>query len=237
MYHYSKKTFYICLITFKNKHIMKKVLLTAAAVLSLTFVNAQSNQKGTKHVNIMGGFLSGSSTFQADAAGSKEVKFSAAGAQFGANFQYGLAESFSAGIGLEIGTAVLTPKDVDYTNGNYDFFETDLTSTISALKVNLSGRYYILNKDKVNIYAGPSVGYTSGKSVLDIFEPETKYTGLNYGVNAGANFYFSDVVGIIVNLGYEGNNLKTKTIEDGKEYTGKATLSGIKAMVGLALKF
>ena len=208
---------------------MKKVLLTAAAVLSLTFVNAQSNQKGTKHVNIMGGFLSGSSTSQDDAAGSKESKYSAAGAQFGANFQYGLAESFSAGIGLEIGTAVLTDKEVDIYN--YEI------PTISALKVNVSGRYYILNKDKVNIYAGPSVGYTSGKTVLDILKPETKYTGLNYGVNAGANFYFSDVVGIIVNLGYEGNNLKTKQIEDGKEYTGKATISGIKAMVGLALKF
>jgi len=54
--YYSKKTFYICLITFKNKPIMKKVLLTAAAVLSLTFVNAQDlkSKKGESYLPVAG---------------------------------------------------------------------------------------------------------------------------------------------------------------------------------------
>jgi hypothetical protein len=54
--YYLKKTFYICLITFKNKQIMKKVLLTAAAVLSLTFVNAQDlkSKKGEAYLPVAG---------------------------------------------------------------------------------------------------------------------------------------------------------------------------------------
>jgi hypothetical protein len=56
LYAYSKKTIYICDITFKNKQIMKKVLLTAAAVLSLTFVNAQDlkSKKGEAYLPVAG---------------------------------------------------------------------------------------------------------------------------------------------------------------------------------------
>lgn len=217
---------------------MKKVLLSAVAVLAFTFGNAQSNQKGTMHVNVIGGFLSGSATSQGDEAGSTEDKYTATGAQFGANFQYGLAESFSAGIGIEVGTSVFAPKSIDYAN--YDGFTTDLT--MSTFKVNLSGRYYFVNKDNFNVYAGPSVGFTSGKDKtaygFDYGTAEkTKFSGLNYGVNAGGNYYFTDVVGVIVNLGYEGNSLKSKQTVEGTEYTGKTSIGGIKVMAGLALKF
>jgi outer membrane protein W len=214
---------------------MKKVLLSAVAVLAFTFGNAQSNQKGTMHVNVMGGFLSGTSTQKWDVEGSTKDKYTATGAQFGANFQYGLAESFSAGIGLEVGTAVLTPKNID----SYDAGYTD--PSVSTFKVNLSGRYYFVNKDNFNVYAGPSVGFTSAKDKDLLFAYEgaqkTKYSGLNYGINAGGNYYFTDVVGVILNLGYEGNSLKSKVSEGGEDFTGKTSLGGIKVMAGLALKF
>ncbi|WP_329804469.1 outer membrane beta-barrel protein [Flavobacterium facile] len=185
---------------------MKKVLLSAVAVLAFTFGNAQSNQKGTMHVNVMGGFLSGTSTQKWDEAGSTKDKSTASGAQFGANFQYGLAESFSAGIGLEVGTALLTPKNTE----DYDFGYTN--PSISTFKVNVSGRYYILNDEKFNVFAGPSVGFTTGKDKIVAYagDSKTKYSGLNYGINAGGNYYFTDVVGVIVNLGYEGNSLKSE---------------------------
>lgn len=182
----------------------------------------------------MGGFLSGSGTSQDDEAGSTETKFSATGAQFGANFQYGLAESFSAGIGLEVGTSVLTPKNLD----SYDTYGyTD--PSISTFKVIASGRYYFLNEEKFNVYAGPSVGFTTGKDKVVAYagDSKTKYSGLNYGLNAGGSYFFTDIVGVTANVGYEGNSLKSKQTIEGEEFTGKATLSGIKAMVGLALKF
>jgi hypothetical protein len=221
---------------------MKKVLLTAIAVFGFTVANAQSNKQGTMHVNVLGGFLSGTATQQDDAAGSLKYKSTATGAQFGANFQYGIAESFSAGIGLELGTAVLTPKD-------YNNYGTN--PSISTFKVNLSGRYYFLNEDKFNVFAGPSVGYTTAKDKtailgVTISDDKTKYSGLNYGINAGGNYYFSDVVGVILNVGYEGSSLtstETDTYTDNNgatvtaTYKGKATLGGIKVMAGLALKF
>ncbi|RAR75751.1 outer membrane protein [Flavobacterium aciduliphilum] len=212
---------------------MKKIILTALAVCAFGFTNAQSHQKGDMQVNIMGGLLMGSATSQGDAAGSPKEKFSATGAQFGANFQYGLAESFSAGIGLEVGTAILSPKDNTYNSTSTD---------ISTFKFNVSGRYYFLNKEKFNIYAGPSIGYTSGKdtssAVLGSISSTTKYSGLNFGVNAGCNYFFNDHVGIIVNLGYEGNGLKSTTSEAGyPDETGKSAVSGVKVMGGLALKF
>jgi hypothetical protein len=49
---------------------MKKVLLTAVAVLGFAFANAQSHSKGAMQVNVMGGFLTGSGTSQDDMAGS-----------------------------------------------------------------------------------------------------------------------------------------------------------------------
>lgn len=213
---------------------MKKVVFAAIAVFGLAFANAQSHQKGTMQVNVMGGFLTGSGTDKSDTAGVDDAKFTVTGGQFGANFQYGIAESFSIGIGLEGGTIVATPKD---NNG----FTTDEPS-LNTFKVNLSGRYYFVNKEKFNVYGGPSVGYTTAKDDTVYFgfsDQETKYSGLNYGINAGGNYFFTDIVGVIVNLGYEGNSLKSTTsYSDGTpEDTGKTMIGGFKAMAGLALKF
>lgn len=213
---------------------MKKVILTAVAVLGFAFANAQSHQKGTMQVNVMGGFLTGSSTSQSDVAGSDKFKFDANGAQFGAHFQYGIAESFSLGLGLEFGTVVLSPKDIS------GFGVTE--PSLNAFKVMVTGRYYFVNKEKFNVYAGPSVGYTTAKDDtvygFGFNDIETKLSGLNYGINAGGNYFFTDIVGVILNLGYEGNSLKSTTTEAGfADETGKTTLGGVKVMAGLALKF
>lgn len=227
-------------INFKlNK--MKKILLSAVALFAFGFANAQSNESGTMHVNVMGGFLTGTATDKSDEAGSTKFKSSVTGAQFAANFQYGLAESFSAGIGVEVGSSILTPKTIDFSDYGYS-----TNFTISTLKVNLSGRYYFLNDDKFNVYAGPSIGFTTGKDNtaygFDFGGDKTKFSGLNYGVNAGGNYYFTDVVGVILNIGYEGNSLTSKQSGvdfDGTPYSdkGKTTIGGVKVMAGLALKF
>lgn len=215
---------------------MKKVLLTAVAVFGFAFANAQSHQKGTMQVNVMGGFLTGSGTDKPDQAGADDSKFTVSGGQFGANFQYGIADSFSIGIGLEGGTIVATPKD----NNGFNYVEPNY----NTFKVNFSGRYYFVNAEKFNVYGGPSIGYTTAKDDtvygFGFSDQETKLNGINYGVNAGGNYFFTDIVGIIVNLGYEGNSLKaTTTYNDGvtAEDTGKVAFGGFKAMAGLALKF
>jgi hypothetical protein len=178
---------------------MKKNILTMALVMAFSFANAQSNDKGKIHVNVMFGILKGDTTID-------HSTFDTSGVNFGAQFQYGFAKNISAGAGIEIGTVELT--DVDNTN-------------ITSFKVNFSGRYYFLNHEKINFYAGPSIGYTSGTDS----EISTTYTGLNYGINTGCNYYFGEKVGMIFNLGYEVNSL------------GNVSINGVKAMLGLALKF
>ena len=213
-----------------------------AVVLTATLANAQSNQKGTIHLNVIGGFLAGSGSSQSDAPESPKEDYSAAGGQFGVNFQYGIADSFSAGIGLEFGTTVLTSNNYDALNfniydPNYDPYGDFYDPSISTFKIILSGRYYFLNKDKFNLFASPSIGYTSGKESLDFaglgLGSSIKYSGLNYGINAGGNYYFTDRVGVILNLGYEGNSLKATASGE----TGELSVGGVKVMAGLALKF
>lgn len=174
-----------------------------ALVMAFSFTNAQSNDKGKIHVNVMFGIIKGDTTFDGP-------KFDTSGVNFGAQFQYGFAKNISAGAGIEIGT-------VELTDGN--------NTNITLFKVNFSGRYYFLNHEKINVYAGPSIGYTSGivssgKNILD-----DTYSGLNYGINTGCNYYFGEKVGMIFNLGYEVNSL------------GNVSINGVKAMLGLALKF
>ena len=189
-----------------------------ALVMAFSFANAQSNDKGKIHVNVMFGILNGDASITNDYSVNgpfdpmpKENNYSAAGVNFGANFQYGFAKNISAGAGIEIGTVELTDGD---------------NTSITSFKVNFSGRYYFLNHEKINVYAGPSIGYTSGTDS----EISTTYTGLNYGINTGCNYYFGEKVGMIFNLGYESNSLTSSDDLD-------ASLNGVKVMLGLALKF
>ncbi len=189
-----------------------------ALVMAFSFANAQSNDKGKIHVNVMFGILNGDASITNDysvdpsnpfdpIANANEIDYSAAGVNFGANFQYGFAKNISAGAGIEINTVELTNNVGD--------------KSLTLFKVNFSGRYYFLNHEKINVYAGPSIGYTIGTDS----EISTTYTGLNYGINTGCNYYFGEKVGMIFNLGYEVNSL------------GNVSINGVKAMLGLALKF
>ena len=202
---------------------MKKIILTIALVMAFSFANAQSNDKGKIHVNVMFGIINGDASITNDysvdpsnpfdpIANANEIDYSAAGVNFGANFQYGFTKNISAGAGIEINTVELTNNNVDDTS-------------LTLFKVNFSGRYYFLNHEKINVYAGPSIGYTSGIVSSGPNSLEKTYSGLNYGINTGCNYYFGEKVGMIFNLGYEVNSL------------GNVSINGVKAMLGLALKF
>jgi hypothetical protein len=212
---------------------MKKILLLATAIFTFGVANAQSNEKGTIHLNVLGGFITGSGADKFSAG--EDFKFTGTGAQFGVQGQYGLSESISAGIGFEFGSTVMTPKSFDEDFGSTNF-------TMSTFKVNISGRYYIVNKDRFNFFAGPSVGLTTGKDKLSVLGfgfdtgiPETKFSGLNLGLNTGVNFYFSDVVGAMVQVGYESNMLKSKA--NGEDESFKRNIGGVKIMGGVSFKF
>lgn len=223
---------------------MKKLLLTAAAVFAFGFANAQSNQKGTMHINVMGGVTIGSGVDKfaaADGDPAYDAKSTLSAGNYGVDFQYGLTESFSAGIGLELGSSIFTPK---VTNANdYDYGWGNTSLTMSTFNVALSGRYYIVNNDKFNFFAGPKVGFISGKDKLaslglvsvDFGQATTKYSGFNFGVNTGINYYFNDFIGGIFQVGYDSNMMKSKAMVDQPSYD--RNFGGVKIMGGVAFKF
>ena len=215
---------------------MKNFLITTIAIFGFATTNAQSNLKGTMHANAMAGVLTGSAKSEIDGV-EGSFKYDVTGSNFGAQFQYAIEDSFSVGIGLESNTVKLRVKDV--TDNQND-------PTLNLIKVSLSGRFYLLNKDKVNVFVGPTVGYASGRdkgnNTSTLFpsnlDTQTRYSGLNYGLIAGGNYYFSDSIGIIAQLSYEASSLKSTRSQTGTaDVTGKSTISGLNIMGGLAFKF
>lgn len=210
---------------------MKKLFIAAVAVLAFGTAKAQTNQKGTMAIDLVGGFSFGSGTDK-DSSGS--LKYGVAGANYGLDFQYGLAESFSAGIGLELGSSIFTPKDLSSSYGGS--FDT----TMSTFKVSLKGRYYFINGDKLNVFAGPNLGYLSGKDKLSAlassygFE-QTKYSGLSVGLTAGMHYYFTDMFGITAQLGYDSNMTNSKATASMDSY--KRNFGGMKIGGGVSFKF
>lgn len=215
---------------------MKKYLIIAVTIFCFSYSNAQSNLKGTMHANAMLSVLTGSANNKIDGFATKN-KYTVRGTNFGAQFQYALQDSFSVGIGLESNTVNLIVNDV--SNNLND-------PTLNLIKVSLSGRFYLLNKDKVNIFAGPTVGYTSGRDRVNdsnsnfspIIDTETRYSGLNYGLNAGCNYYFTERIGLIVQLSYELTNVKSTQLQTGlPDLTGTTKINGLNIGGGLAFKF
>ena len=215
---------------------MKKIILTVAAVLTFGFANAQSNEKGTIHLNLLGGLSLGSGVDKFSEPDSPQFKYKSTGGVYGLDFQYGLADNISAGVGLELGAYVFTPKDL----ASVDF--TGLDYTMTTFKVTLGGRYYIVNSDDFNFFAGPKVGYISGKDALSGFGLEegfvaSKYSGINVGLNTGINYYFTEAVGGIFQLGYDTNMTSTEETFEGVTFKTKRNFGGLNITAGLALKF
>lgn len=214
---------------------MKKLLLVAAlAVSSLGF--SQSNQEGTIHINLLGGFaFGGNVTDKATYEGvTAESKSKFASGTYGLNVHYGLSEKLSVGLGLTTGSYILTPKTLTEEN-SFGF-----STTMSLLNVSAQSRYYLLNEDDMNIYGGVNVGFASATDKFggfDITTDEFKASGVSYGINAGINYYIWGNVGGNIQLGYDGAALSgDNKFSDGTSESVKRSVGGINVLAGLAIK-
>jgi len=218
----------------------KNLFIAAALMLAVNSGFAQSNSPGTMQIGLGWGLALGGATFSTDAPGSVDSKGVGGKANYGLRFQYGLAESFSAGIYLRSEAAVYA---VDYTapdgyGGTYTS-STDLTT--SGIGVGVEAKYYIVNKDHFNFYAAVPIGYSSSKVTYSDFEDagSTTYGGLSYGVGLGINWYFGDVFGINSDLGYTGSSLSHSFPADDPDpaYKGKISSGGLMFGLGIGVKF
>jgi hypothetical protein len=159
---------------------MKKVLFTAIAVLSLTFVNAQ---KGTFLVAGEIGYKS-----EKNPSSPEQTSFSVANQKantflFSPKIGYQFNDHFTVGIESTIGSnngnrlsEMITQTGTTYANVDYKNTTLNLGGFLRYTK-SLSGAF--------SAYADLSSGMLSGKTKTTLFglPGETKYTGFYAGIN------------------------------------------------------
>ena len=169
---------------------MKKVLLTAVAVFSLTFVNAQE-EKETTGVGFSKGdlFMSGALSIGSESTG--DAKFN--GFEIEPKIGYFLTENIAIGgkLGYKADKAENAGGDT----------QDDAGFTVGAF-----GRYYFTPASKFSLFAQLGLDYSSmeDKLATDYTEAE-----LGLGLGAGLNYFvssnFSIEAGVAV-LGYSSND-------------------------------
>lgn len=190
---------------------MKKILFIAGLIMpAMAF--SQSNQSGTVQIGIGGGIALGGASIISTIADSingpsiGDSKASGVGmkAGFGIKAQFGLAEKISVGVYIRKEAAAY---DTDFG----DAFYSDGTHQINTtgLALGIEPKFYVVNRDRFNLYFGPSVGFYTGNATLklDYTDVDGGLGGLNYALGGGINWYWGDHVGMSFDFGYTGQSL------------------------------
>ena len=177
---------------------MKKLILITATIIAFTFSTfAQSNSRGTVHIGVYGGGLAGISASKATPGSDNysegwQLDLNAK-ANVGLKASFGIAKRFSAG--------VFARKEIS----NYYY------SKYTGTAVGLEGKYYPINKERFNLYVGPTIGYSTG-NISNRYEDRynnftTGVTGYNYSIGAGINWYWTEYLGMSADIGYAATSL------------------------------
>ncbi len=175
---------------------MKKVLLSAVALLAFGFANAQEEEKGNGGFAKGDVFVSGAVTF----GSSKTGDFKANAFEIAPKVGYFVTENIA--VGASVGF-----QSLKFDNGAAD-------ATNSGLGLGAFGRYYFTPADKFSLFAELGFDYTSFDEEFDA-ETGTVYAGsfeskeIGLGLGAGMNYFvspnFSIEAGVAV-LGYSSND-------------------------------
>ena len=169
---------------------MKKVLLTAVAVFSLTFVNAQE-EKETTGVGFSKGdlFMSGALSIGSESTG--DAKFN--GFEIEPKIGYFLTENIA--IGGKLGYASIKEENA---------FGIETTDA-SALSVGAFGRYYFTPAAQFSLFGELGFDYsTVDNKLADVQENE-----IGLGLGLGLNYFVSDnwsIEATWAGLGYTTND-------------------------------
>lgn len=187
---------------------MKKVLLSAVAVMAFMSVSAQETRFGVK----AGANLS---TFGGDAEDAKSL----VGFQVGGFAEIKLTDKFA--IQPEILFSTQGAKSEESALGS----TAEYKSNLSYLNIPVMAKYYVA--EKFSLEAGPQIGFLlsakekyefSGNGVSESGKEDVKdsYESIDFGVNFGAGYDFTEnlSVGLRYNLGLS-NIAKT---EDGEDF-------------------
>jgi long-subunit fatty acid transport protein len=193
---------------------MKKVLLSAIAVVAFMSVSAQETRFGVK----AGANLS---TFGGDAEDAKSL----VGFQVGGFAEIKLTDKFA------IQPEVLFSTQGAKEEGSDLFGSYENKVTLGYLNIPVMAKYYVA--EKFSVEAGPQIGFLlSAKSKFEAGGESEKtdvkdaYESIDFGVNFGAGYDFTEnlSVGLRYNLGLS-NIAKTEDGEDFKMNNSVFSLS------------
>ena len=175
---------------------MKKVLLSAVALLAFGFANAQEEEKGNGGFAKGDVFVSGAVTLSS----AKKGDFKANAFEIAPKVGYFVTENIAVG------------ASVGFQSLKWDDGAADATN--SGLGLGAFGRYYFTPANKFSLFAELGIDYTSFDEEFDA-ESGTVYASsfeskeLGFGLGAGMNYFvssnFSIEAGVAV-LGYSSND-------------------------------
>lgn len=177
---------------------MKKVLLIALGLVTGATMYAQENKM----------FIGGSAGFMTDNykdANDETNDVKGSNWNFGPNFAYHLNEKMAVGVNLSFTGGSTTGSDA---------FETKWTS--SGYNIQPYLRYYFAGTEKFKFFGDVAVGFGGGKTTTETnianSKSESKYSTLNAGVYAGAQYWFNPNWSMATTIGMLGYNSMTDNV-------------------------
>lgn len=205
-------------------------LQLATAFLIVTGAVAQVNEKGAIHLSI-GISAGGHATHyeQSILGFVQKNDDGAATATFPIEASYGLGGRFSVGLLLEPGV----------------YLDSTETESNALAMVAIQPRFYLINKDRFLWMASVQLG--SARLKYDVDEPgnvsRAIYRGSYFGLSSGVGFYFTDHIGINLQLRYLAAAMPLRewsingTDLDPDLIDAKLSTSGVAVQASLAFKF
>ncbi|MEN2414851.1 porin family protein [Flavobacterium mesophilum] len=202
---------------------MKKIILSAVAVMAFGFANAQEVKYGVK-----GGL--NLSNFSGDTEG-VNLK-SKAGFNVGGFVEIKLSDKFAIQPELLYSTQGAKADNQQEEIGDV-IYTADVCFNLSYINVPVMFKYYVA--DKFNVEAGPQIGFlTSAKTKTTVegfsgsneMDVKDAFESIDFGLNFGAGYDFTDHfnAGLRYNLGL-ANIAKTDAGDDTKLHNGVFSLS------------
>lgn len=208
----------------------QRILLIATAFYAHACVVAQINDKGTFHASI-GVAAGGHAThYEQTVLGTiRSNDDGAATVTYPIEFSYGLGRRFSLGLYVEPGV----------------YLDSSASESNGLAMIGIQPRFYIINNDRFAWMASMQLGSSALRH--DVDEPgnvsEAIYRGTTLGLSTGVGFYFSDLVGLNLQVRYIGTTMPLRELTlNGTEFDpdlidATLTTRGVAFQASLAFKF
>lgn len=190
---------------------MKKLLLTAAALLTLGFANAQE-EPATQGFAKGDVFITGAVGFTNTKTG--DIKTN--------TFNVAPKAAYFVTSNIAVGLAL------GYSHSSQDVYEDDYPNTykqkINTFSAGAFGRYYFTPTNKFSFFGQLSASFDSYKNEVAGYDSEYKTTGFSGGISPGISYFVSNHFALEATLGaLSYNTVKPKSVTSAGTFDNDST--------------